>query len=240
MKLKDKFKDNEKIKKLKQYKESFDILWSNPRSHASIMLAFWFVLILILALVIRLNGKVVKSDLVEEIQFEATSDGLKNYLKNIDSYQAVVTINSDIEYLLDITCLDNQYLINYNGNNYYYDDSLYLISGDEKVSIYDNLIDDVYLFNISNIYDLIKEVSEDYITLYNNGLYLINYSILANEFFLDFGDSSDVISVKFTGDNGINMIEFDFSNLQMRQFYDKVTIEYNNINNIFSINVLED
>lgn len=239
MKLKDKFKDNDKIKKLKQYKESFDILWSNPKSHALIMLSFWFVLILILALVVRLNG-VVQSDLVEKIQFEATSDGLKNYLKNINSYQAVVNINDDIEYSFDVTCFNGQYLVNYSGNNYYYDDSLYLIRDNEKVLINDNLISDVYLFNISNIYDIISEVNEDYITLYSNGDYIINYSVLANEFFLDFDDSSDIISVKFTGNNGIKMIEFDFSNLQMYHFYDKVTIEYSNINNISSLNVLED
>ena len=224
MKLKDKLRDNKKIQKLKEYKESYDNLMSNPRINAGIRLSIWFVIILIISLIVNLGGKKSYVEPVE-VKFENTSVGVKNYFSNISSYQADVKIyKGDIVRSYLVTCND-KCIINVDGNKY---------SDDDLTDIDDVDLDRVFKFSINNISKLISNVDEDYFTNFKDGSYSVLYSVLSSDFFIDVS-SDNYISVKFSGNNGVNNVEFDFSNLQLTDFYDKVVIDYSNVNNIFSV-----
>ena len=232
MKLKDKLRDNKKIQKLKEYKESFDNL--SPRASAGIKLGLWFILILIISLVVNLGGNKDYVEPIKEVKFSNTSSGVKEYFSSIDSYQANVSFyKGDMVNNYLVTCKD-KCIINFNGNKYYYDDSVYSIV--DGVNVLSDDIDLINLskFSINNISNLISNIEEDYFTVFKDGSYSTLYSVLGSEFFIE-NDSSNYISVKFSGNNGVNNIEFDFSNLQDTQFYDKVIIEYSNVNNILSV-----
>ena len=232
MKLKDKLRDNKRIQKLKEYKESFDNL--SPRASAGIKLGIWFILILIISLVVNLGGNKDYVEPIKEVKFSNTSSGVKEYFSSIDSYQANVSFyKGDMVNNYLVTCKD-KCIINFNGNKYYYDDSVYSIV--DGVNVLSDDIDLINLskFSINNIFNLISNVEEDYFTVFKDGSYSTLYSVLGSEFFIE-NDSSNYISVKFSGNNGVNNIEFDFSNLQDTQFYDKVIIEYSNVNNILSV-----
>lgn len=232
MKLKDKLRDNKRIQKLKEYKESFDNL--SPRASAGIKLGIWFVIILIISLMVNLGGNKDYVEPKKEVKFSNTSSGVKEYFSSIDSYQANVSFyKGDMVKSYLVTCKD-KCIINVDGNKYYYDDSVYSIV--DGVNVLSDDIDLINLskFSINNISNLISNVEEDYFTVFKDGSYSTLYSVLGSEFFIE-NDSSNYISVKFTGNNGVNNIEFDFTNLQDTQFYDKVIIEYSNVNNILSV-----
>lgn len=232
MKLKDKLRDNKRIQKLKEYKESFDNL--SPRASAGIKLGLWFILILIISLMVNLGGNKDYVEPKKEVKFSNTSSGVKEYFSSIDSYQANVSFyKGDMVKSYLVTCKD-KCIINVDGNKYYYDDSVYSIV--DGVNVLSDDIDLINLskFSINNISNLISNVEEDYFTVFKDGSYSTLYSVLGSEFFIE-NDFSNYISVKFTGNNGVNNIEFDFSNLQDTQFYDKVIIEYSNVNNILSV-----
>lgn len=233
MKLKDKLRDNKKIQKLKEYKESYDNLMSNPRINAGVRLSFWFVLIFIVSLIVNLGGKKSYVEPVE-VKFENTSVGVKNYFSNISSYQADVKIyKGDMVKSYLVTCND-KCIINFDGNKYYYDDSVYSIIDGVKTLSDDIDLINLSKFSINNISSLISNVDEDYFTVFKDGSYSTLYSVLGGELFTYF-PTDKYISVKFTGNNGVNNVEFDFSNLQDTHFYDKVVIDYSNINNILSV-----
>lgn len=234
MKLKDKLRDNKRIQKLKEYKESFDNLMSNPRTSAGIKLGIWFILILIISLMVNLGGNKDYVEPKKEVKFSNTSSGVKEYFSSIDSYQANVSFyKGDMVKSYLVTCKD-KCIINVDGNKYYYDDSVYTIVDGVNVLSEDIDLINLSKFSISNISNLISNVEEDYFTVFKDGSYSTLYSVLGSEFFIE-NNSSNYISVKFTGNNGVNNIEFDFTNLQLTDFYDKVIIEYSNVNNILSV-----
>ena len=235
MKLKDKLRVNKRIQKLKEYKESYDNL--SPRASAGIKLGIWFVIILIISLMVNLGGNKDYVEPIEsekEVKFSNTSSGVKEYFSSIDSYQANVSFyKGDMVKSYLVTCKD-KCIINVDGNKYYYDDSVYSIVDGVNVLSEDIDLINLSKFSINNISNLISNVEEDYFTVFKDGSYSTLYSVLGSEFFIE-NNSSNYISVKFTGNNGVNNIEFDFSNLQLTDFYDKVIIDYSNVNNILSV-----
>lgn len=232
MKLKDKLKDNKGLQKLKEYKESYDSL--SPRASAGIKLGIWFVIILMISLMVNLSGNKGYVEPIKEIKFSNTSSGVKEYFSSIDSYQANVSFyKGDMVNNYLVTCKD-KCIINFNGNKYYYDDSVYTIVDGVKTISEDIDLINLSKFSISNISNLISNVEEDYFTNFKDGSYSTLYSVLGGDFFISLS-TDKYISVKFTGNNGVNNIEFDFTNLQLTDFYDKVIIEYSNVNNIDSV-----
>lgn len=245
MKIKDKIKENKKIEKLKEYKESFDILWSNPKSHAIIMLSFWFVLVLGLSLLVRLSPSDSFDDVPivsEDVVFLSTSDGIKEYLNSIGSYQASISAVGISDFDFEITAVNNVRLISYNGLNFYYDGNMYLLSNNDKVLTDDKNVLDINFFSVYNIYNLIKDINEEYITIYKDESYLVSYNILVSDFFLKYDgtivDTTDTINVIISGINGINKIDVDLTNLGLSDFYQKLTINLSNVNNIEKINIV--
>ena len=177
------------------------------------------------------NGDYVEPK--EEVKFSNTSRGVKEYFSSIESYQANVSLyKGDMVLNYLVTC-NGKCIFNYDGNKYYYDDSVYSIMDGVKVLSDDIDLINLSKFNISNISNLISNIDEDYFTVFKDGSYSTLYSVLGSGFFIE-NDSSNYISVKFTGNNGVNSVEFDFSNLQLTDFYDKVVIDYSNINNILT------
>ena len=90
MKLKEKLNNNEKYKKYKEYKESFKTIWNDPKLGSAIKLSIWLVLILILALIVRVNDnqqlEEPKTPIQEKIE-TPTKENIFKQLKNIDSYE---------------------------------------------------------------------------------------------------------------------------------------------------------
>lgn len=229
MKFFDRFKENKKIQKFKEYWDTFRILWNDPKSHAIIMLAFWFVLILIFALFVRLKGEDVEPIAHDQsFVFEVSSKGIKNYLREVNSYQAFVSVSDTDLYITDV---NSKRLINYN-NIYYYDGELYMLVNNEKILTDDKFINDINYFSVNNIYNLIKDYDEDYITIYKDNSYLISYSVPADVFFPDY--ESSFINILFSGINDVNKIEIRFPD---NEFYDKIVIELSNVNNIDKLDV---
>ena len=228
MKLKEKLNNNKKFQKFLEYKESYDSVMSNPRTNALVKLSIWFVLILILSFIVNFTGKRELESVREpvEIKFSNTSDGVKEVFSHIRSYHANMTYG-DNSYLF--SCSNGICNIEFNDNKFYYNGVLYQVLDGENVVSTDSVLLDLCEFSISNISKFISNVDDDYFTIFKDGSYSTLYSISAGEFFINL-DSSDLISVKFTGNNGVNSVEFDFSNLQIDGFYDKVFIEYSNIN----------
>ena len=234
MKLKDKLRDNKRIQKLKEYKESYDNLMSNPRTSAGIKLGIWFVIILIVSLMVNLGGKKDYVEPKKEVKFSNTSSGVKEYFSSVESYQANVKLyKGDMVNTYLVTC-KNKCIINFDDNKYYYDGSVYSIIDDVRTLSDDIDLNRLSKFSVDNIYNIISNIEEDYFTVYKDGSYSTLYSILGSDFFIDF-ISNNYISVKFSGNNGVNSVEFDFTQLQDSDFYDKVVIDYSNINNIDSV-----
>ncbi len=232
MKLKDKLRDNKGIQKLKEYKASYDNL--SPRASAGIKLGIWFVVILTISLMVNLGGKKDYIEPIKEVKFSNTSSGVKEYFSSIESYQANVKLyKGDMVNTYLVTC-KNKCIINFDGNKYYYDDNVYSIINGVKTVSDDIDLNRLSSFNINNIYSLIKNVEEDYFTVYKDGSYSTLYSVLGGDFFISLS-TDKYISVKFSGNNGVNSVEFDFTQLQQSDFYDKVVIDYSNINNIDSV-----
>lgn len=213
-------KTNKKVEQLKDYKEKFDVVWSNPKSHAIIMLSFWFIVIICLSLVVRFknNNHIEETTIDLEKTQKPTSDLVKKQISSINSYDGVVIVN-DTE--LHITKVLDEELITNNNEIYYFKDLLYLYSNNELVPIENETISYV-IFIINNIYDLIKNEQEDYITIYKDNSYAIEYSVLYNE---------ELININFKGINEINKISVISPNY-------KIEIDIENINNVDKI-VLE-
>lgn len=244
-----KIQENKKIEKLKEYKKSFNILWDDPKSHAIIMLSFWFVLILGLSLLVRLSPNDSFDDIPvvseEDIVFLPTGDGIKEYLNSISSYQATISAVGISDFDFEIVDAGMERLISYDGLNFYYDGNMYLLSNNDKILTDDKNVLDINFFSVYNIYDLIKDINEEYITIYKDETYLISYNILVSDFFLKYDgtivDTTDTINVTIGGVNGINKIDIDLANLGLPDFYQRLIINLSNVNNIEKIDfVVED
>ena len=205
----------------------------SPRSSAGIKLGLWFIVILMISLAVNLSGNKDYVEPIKEVNFFIFCSGVKEYFSSIDSYQANVKFyKGDMIDSYLVTC-KNKCIINFEGNKYYYDDSVYSIADGVKTISDDVELNILSKFNINNISTLIKDVEEDYFTNFKDGSYSVLYSVLGSNFFIDVPDN--YISVKFSGNNGVNSVEFDFGNLQDTDFYDKVVIDYSNVNNIDSV-----
>lgn len=243
MKIKEKITKNKKIQKLNEYKNQIQTIWDNPKQHAIIMLSIWFIIILILSLIVRIKDTTAPNEpiKVEPSNQEPTNNAIKEQLQNISTYEANITINS-IEQLT-ITQSTNGQLINQNTETYFYDSALYTINNNELTPTENTLINDINYFNTSNIYNLIKDTQEEYITIYKDNSYNIKYNIKINEFWLKYKNETlnteENIGITITGTNQINTIEIDLTNLQnINNYYiNKITINLTNINNIEKINL---
>ena len=243
MKLKKKLNKNEKYKKYKEYKEykePFKKIWNDPKLGSAIKLSIWLILILILALIVRINDK-PKLEEPKTIQPEQkitnpTNETIKKQLEEITSYEENITVETDIIENIKLTHTQDEDLIIYNNEKYYKKDNLYLLETNEMIE--NKLLTDIIYFNINNIKDKLQNVEEDYITVYKDNSYVISYTIPTNEipsFELLETEPTNNINITISGKESINKIEINLENYNIK----KITLELFNINNIDNINIKE-
>ena len=238
MKFKEKLNKNEKYKKYKEYKESFKKLWNDPKSGSAMKIAIWAFLILILALVVRLNGNNEIEEPVKPIEEKQeiktpTNEIVLKQLKDINSYEEIITVEKETTETLSLTHANDEDLIIYNNEKYYRKDNLYLLSTNEVIE--NKLLQDIIYFNVNNIKDRLQNVEEDYITVYKDNSYVISYTIPTNEipsFELLETEATNKINITISGKENINKIEINLENYDIK----KITLELSNINNIDNIN----
>lgn len=237
MKLKEKLEKNEKYKKYKEYKESFKIVWNDPKIGSAIKLSIWLIIILILALIVRINDKPKIEKLETPIQetniTTPTSENIKKQLQEITSYEENIIVETNILENIKLTHINNEDLIVYNNEKYYNKDNLYLLSTNEIIE--NKLLKDILYFNISNIKDKLQNIEEDYITVYKDNSYIISYTIPTNEipsFELQENiEPTNNINIILSGKESIKKIEINLENYEIK----KITLELSNINNIDNI-----
>ena len=240
MKLKEKLEKNEKYKKYKEYKESFKTIWNDPKLGSAIKLSIWLILILVLALIVRISDKPKIEEPktpVHQTKIETpTSDNIKKQLEEITSYEENITVETDIIENIKLTHTPDEDLIIYNNQKYYKKDNLYLLETNEIIE--NKLLTDIIYFNINNIKDRLKNIEEDYITVYKDNSYVISYTVPTNEipsFELLETESTNNINLIISGKENINKIEINLENYNIK----KITLELFNINNIDNINIKE-
>lgn len=238
MKLKEKLENNENYKKYKEYKESFKKVWNDPKIGSVVKLSIWLVLILILALLVRLNGNNEIEEPVKPIEEKQeiktpTNEIVLKQLKDINSYEEIITVEKETTETLSLTHANDEDLIIYNNEKYYRKDNLYLLSTNEVIE--NKLLQDIIYFNVNNIKDRLQNVEEDYITVYKDNSYIISYTIPTNEipsFELLETEATNKINITISGKENINKIEINLENYDIK----KITLELSNINNIDNIN----
>jgi len=241
LKLKEKLEKNEKYKKYKEYKESFKTIWNDPKIGSAIKLSIWFIIILILALIVRISDKpkleelnIPNQEINEETVTPPTSDNIKKQLEEITSYEENIIVETDIIENIKLTHTQDEDLIIYNNQKYYKKDNLYLLETNEIIE--NKLLTDIIYFNINNIKDRLKNIEEDYITVYKDNSYVISYTIPTNEipsFELLETEPTNNINIIISGKESINKIEINLENYNIK----KITLELFNINNVENIDV---
>ena len=240
MKLKEKLEKNEKYKKYKEYKESFKTIWNDPKLGSAIKLSIWFVVILILALIVRVSDKPkleesnIQNQEIEQKAIIPTNESIKKQLQEITSYEENITVETDIVENITLTHSNDIDLIIYNNQKYYKKDNLYLL--ETKEIIENKLLTDIIYFNINNIKDRLQNIEEDYITVYKDNSYVISYTIPTNEipsFELLETVPTNNMNIVISGKETINKIEINLENYNIK----KITLELFNINNVENIDV---
>jgi len=239
LKLKEKLEKNEKYIKYKEYKESFKTIWNDPKLGSAIKLSIWIILILILAVIVRINDKPKLEEpktpqQPEQKIIKPTNEIIKKQLEEITSYEENITVETDIIETITLTHSNDTDLITYNNQKYYKKDNLYLLETNEIIE--NKLLTDIIYFNINNIKDRLQNIEEDYITVYKDNSYIISYTIPTNEipsFELLETEPTNNINIIISGKETINKIEINLENYNIK----KITLELFNINNIENIDV---
>lgn len=246
MKLKEKIKKTKKYKQFAEKHENLITIWNNPRYHATIVLGLWLIPIAILAIIVRTNPTqpILSENKVDEKQ-ELKEISIKDKLKQIDSYETTMTIEKyDSIEIIDKTYKNNEQLIKYANNIFYYKDNLYIVINNELIIDNNELLTNINYFNVNNIYNLIENVEEEYITKYQDGTFLINYKITLQELMQKYKniiiDNQEYIDITLEGKENINKIKINLTNLNIVDINNNIKtiqLELRNINNIETINV---
>ena len=103
MKIKQKIDDNEKIKKIKEYKESFKTIWDDPKIGSAIKLSLWLIAVIILSLLIRIKGtqqNIKEPTQIQTIEEKPTKENILKQLKKITNYESNITFIKEQKELL--------------------------------------------------------------------------------------------------------------------------------------------
>ena len=109
------------------------------------------------------------------------------------------------------------------------------LENNEYVEIEDNKL--LTYFNLNNIYDLIKDKEEDYITKYKDNSYIVSYTIPMNEFLNKYNETyteeEKNITIQITVKEELQNIKIDINNNEINT----IIIDLKNINNIETLNI---
>ena len=137
-------------------------LWLNPRTHAMMILGFYFIFFAILLILIKTAGSIETEK--EEINGSVISESFKEKIADKDiSYNVAITKEDDTYYFQGDKKVSDEKItgtIMHNGtatNIEYNEDGCNVLTASEEVMLCPEEIDYKY-FNINNIYEDIKSV----------------------------------------------------------------------------------
>lgn len=217
----------------RKYKE----LMKNPKYRALNKLGLWILFFGLIYLFVLLGfGTRVPVNKSNSLSKEKNA---LEYYANMSSFDFIYTFKYKDDYDKELkitgTFIDNKYYFNINEEEYYYKDELYLVLKETKSLVKNPQIELVnYLFDIDKdkIYEWISNSSKESETKYKDGLIITEYLYKetdANIILKVSEKNNKIIAVN------LNLVDFlSTKDLHLQKF--DLFIEYDNINNIDSIN----
>ena len=229
------------MKRIKEneYIQKFLELWKNPRCRSLIILGMY---IIFFAFVISS----IDTDNIGEYEEIQEIDVMEEY-SNMDNYASKIIIKNELEENIDIKVNKNDYLINYNNENYYYNTvKLYKQNEDNYTKTETNLLDfEVWKFTPKFISDLIEKGTFNSKTEYADGMIANTYLVKIEDFIKSYynNENSDIRTFEITvyqNEKQVNKVVLNLTNIyNMGQFSNThdyiVTIEYDLIGKISPI-----
>lgn len=217
------------MKKLKDYYVKFRELWKVPKYKGLIQLGFWFVFFFVIIVGIRMSNSNVSNSTKKETNKEVESkEEISNYTYN---YQ--INRNDNIINIGGVFSNNNDQFY-YNNQKYNYKNGLYYLNDIETTFEYP-----MNEFQYKNISNLIKDKQYESKTEFKDGKIKYEYiidSTTYNTFYnKDYQTTGNIlINVTKKDDNIIN-ITLNLSEYYLDYSIYQVIIDYNNVNNINSL-----
>jgi len=207
----------------------------DPKKKSLTQLGLWLIFFIFVSIILR-NADSSNPPIVEEPKTSMeTYESMNGYIYNVNY------TNIDKTDTILGTYYNNASTFTYNNQKYYYEDSLYAIDND---SYYLANIE----YNISkifnkNLYNIIKDLTEESKTTYKDGTIVTNYTIDSNKIYnylfdLEGTYTNNVnISIK-ENSNEIHNIVIDLTNLGLN--LTKIEVEYSYMNLIDKLDFNKD
>lgn len=212
-----------------EYVQKFLELWQNPRYRSLIILGMY---IIFFALVI--SSIDTSSNNYEESK---KVDVMKEY-SMMNNYSSKIIIKNELEENINIKVNKNDYLINYNNENYYYNTvKLYKQDGEAYKRVNTNLLDfEVWKFTPKFISDLIEKGTFNSKTEYADGTIANTYLVKIEDFIKSYSnnENSDIRTFEITvyqNEKQVNKVVLNLTNIYNIGLFSNnhdyiVTIEY--------------
>jgi len=207
----------------------------DPKKKSLTQLGLWLIFFIFVSIILR-KADSSNPPIVEEPKTSMeTYESMNGYIYNVNY------TNIDKTDTILGTYYNNASTFTYNNQKYYYEDSLYAIDND---SYYLANIE----YNISkifnkNLYNIIKDLTEESKTTYKDGTIVTNYTIDSNKIYnylfdLEGTYTNNVnISIK-ENSNEIHNIVIDLTNLGLN--LTKIEVEYSYMNLIDKLDFNKD
>ena len=214
---------------IKQTKEFL----KDPKKKALTQLAIYGVFFIFVFMLINSSGNKVNTPIIEDTKTPI------EYYEDMSSYDyKVVYTNIDKVDIIEGTYYNNTSLFTYNYLKYYYKDMLYVINNDSY--ILSNIEYDISKIFNKNLYTIFENLNEESKTTYKDGKVIINYTLDSNilyKYLYNIESTyTNLVNVSITESNDvITNITIDLTNLGLT--LNKIEVEYNNINNIESLDI---
>ena len=202
----------------------------DPKKKSLTQLGLWLIFFIFVSIILRSADSNDTPIIVEPKTPMEVYESMNGY-----TYSITYTSLDKTEFITG-TYYNNESIFNFNNQKYYYEDSLYIIDND---SYYLSNIE----YNVSkifnkNLYNIIKELTEESKTTYKDGTIATNYIIDSNKIYNYFYEMestyTNLVSVSIIEkEDIITNIVLDLTNLGLN--LNKIEIEYNNVNNIQSL-----
>lgn len=205
----------------------------DPKKKALTELAIYGVFFIFVFILINSSGNRVSTPIIEETKTPI------EYYESMTSYDYKVTYtNIDKIDTIEGTYYNNTSLFTYNNLKYYYEDMLYVINNDSY--ILSNIEYDISKVFNKNLHTIFDDFNEESKTTYKDGKVVTNYTldsnIIYNYLYNTESTYDNFVNISVTEkDNVITNIVLDLSNLGLT--LNKIEVEYNNINNIESLDI---
>lgn len=205
----------------------------DPKKKALTQLAIYGVFFIFVFILLNSSSGRVNTPIIEESKTPI------QYYEDMTSYDyKVIYTNIDKVDIIEGTYYNNTSLFTYNNLKYYYENALYVINNDSYIP--SNIEYDVSKIFNKNLYTIFESLNEESKTTYKDGKVITNYTLDSNIIYNYLYNAESIydnfVNISVTEkDNIITTIVLDLSNLGLT--LNKIEVEYNNINNIESLNI---